>query len=380
MSSALVDSSTLIGVGRCFQNIYRQNTMREPEFRCLDYFLEAYVLNDHILVNEGFWDYLITQIPEVNRDQFAKVVRAESFDLSPVLGLTDFIESELVFNMALLFEVSPNLIQNHSTIDYDQYWNYAEGKQNTNTHKGAFELIENKFSAYWKLDEKDMFHYFGLVNAIVLAYRTVNYLQIAESKQMNLITHDTRSTFLSLTGKDFGANYFDQPNLALYKEISARASLINRNNAFKEIMQKQKSGEIIENTAKIPFLPALIYEQSNGIGEIFMVAEKMRSEFKPFRETINEIDALLEADDFQRADKIQHEINAFLENMVSAFQGPSQEWSFSAGLPLSLSIGLARKSTVPHYLKVFKNFMNRYSLPESYFTSRERLFGRIQPK
>jgi len=379
MINALIDNATLNSATRLFALQDSEYIAREINIQSLDSFLEAYILNETLYVDEKFWASFLKIIPSNSRSYFNEVVVPLIFNITDEIKLEDFLKSEMVFYILNIFcDSSKKLHYYEDFLSYTgiSFGNYSAADGEMGNGIDIYIEIENGLKNIWGWDYNaaNIDH----IDIVLLCYRTLNYIEIANKNNMNLVCHEIRNYFINLVGYAYGLKVPAQLNDTNYRLILEGIQGLTNKSYVRDTRNDINSEKIVWDVMKLPFLPALIYEKSQNFEEIFSYAYEYRQKFKGYRETTEQLQELINNDEFQKSDKIIAEIDSFIKSMPELINAPSFEYTINIGLPLSFCLGITPKGKVPKYFNVFKDMAYRYSLPKSYINSCERLFGDIR--
>lgn len=374
MTECIIDNATIFSIGRIFERQSNNLIVREINIQSLDSLLETYVLNDFIYVEEKYWEIFLKNVPDEWHKEFKEIFIPINLIEPDLISLKEFLSSDIIFWILNLFidtVKSTNIYYDFMTYTGQDFDNYRL----VNNSEILFE-IDKVLKEKWNWD----YHHANPdhIDSILMCYRTYEYLQLASRNDKNIILHPLRNQLITLIGQAYGLTIPKQTTTEIYDKIVNKIQKLQEGNVFRNIQKFKDDNRIKWNSINFPFIPAIIYEQSETSKEIFKQAKLLRKEFEPFRQTVDEINESYENSDFEQLDNKLSKIYDFIANLNIENNSNKVEYCFQIGLPFSFALGFTNKDNTPKYLKIFNELKFRFNLPKSYIYSCQRLFGNIR--
>lgn len=387
MSEVLIDNASIYSASMIFYktNIEKRR-IREINLSALENIIEAYLLNDTINIDIKYYDILMKNVPDKWRKYISKVFIPLDFSFKEnLINLDTFLSSEIVYWL-LNIEINKNI--NKTPIRQDFFSYTGNDFENYKISQESLLKINSilKIKWDWNYHSSNLSH----IDEIMMNFRTIEYIDFANNNNMSLITHPLRNSFLNEYACLLNINKQDGINYEFYNKIREKIIDNNSQHIFSTINNLTTKGEIFFDKIQMPYLAALVFENCYRIENVFEEAYKFRKKLSRFREKLRIFEDDFNNSNFKSTDAISSEIHYFIKDLQIKPENLIIEQTLSYGGDLlastllgimnQLGIEKSLKFKKTKYLKIFTEINNRYSLPKSYKTSCNRLFGDIMWK
>jgi hypothetical protein len=373
MFESLIDNATIHSICNIKNRNNNDLVIREINIVSLDSFIESYILNDFIYINSDYWEYWLTNTPAEWHEFYAEAIGKATPLKIGFSNFKEFISSEIVF---FLLNAFIDYSKNQTSI-YRDFLSYTGRDFDSYTipYQDLLEIekiLKEKWN--WDYHSADNNH----IDIVMMAYRTIEYIRIAEESNYNLITHPLRNGFI----KEIGSLYnYDIPrayNDVVFNKLLEKIRTNYSNPIAQELVQLNNEVKSLWTRVKMPLFSTIVYERSQRFEDIFREANKLRTELKPFREKINEIRFNVNNNKFSEADEDIRKLNRYINDLSPATVNFEIDYTFQIGFPWGVALGITPKIKTPKYLRIFTDLNHRFNLPRSYAVSYRRLFGQTR--